>query len=224
MVIGISGKARSGKSTLAELMKLSLETREYTVKILNFADPLKDMMIDILGYDEYNVSTQPGKTEQFNGQPYTGRRAMQIIATDMFRDKYDPDVWTDIMRKRITDTLHKYDYVIVSDVRFPNEVECLQGFGATMVHIYRNVDGTQNNVVEPEQRSIPGKVVDFVKSLFKSGPTTHKSEQYDLSKDADYIINNVQGLHYLLEQAEGIVASQGTKITYTLFGGSDDVS
>lgn len=107
-IVPISGKAYSGKDTLAGFLKQELELRGHKVLILHYATLLKNMAKDIYGW---------------NGQKDDqGRRLLQKLGTDIVRAR-DPKFWTDHIVRVIKLFVNDYDYFLIPDTRFPNEVK-----------------------------------------------------------------------------------------------------
>ena len=103
----IGGKAQNGKDTLAINMKNYWESRGYKVLILHFADYVKFLCRSYFGWDGT-------KSEQ-------GRYILQHIGTDVIRAKF-PDFWRNAVRDLIQVMETEYDYYIVPDTRFFNEL------------------------------------------------------------------------------------------------------
>lgn len=122
-------------------------------KIYSFADLLKrDVCMQLLGLteeqcfgtdDDKNSKTHlqwenmPGHDPNLSG-PMTAREVMQFVGTDIFRKMYH-DVWAKSTVNRIV----KEDagIAIVSDCRFPNEVEAVQEVGGKVIRFLRNPFG-----------------------------------------------------------------------------------
>jgi hypothetical protein len=121
-IIGISGKRRSGKTTLAKY----LETHHGAHK-LSFADPLRRELA-LLGYPEDVLHSKP--------TPDAIRALM--IAHGQARRFYDPDYW---VRKAFNhlDGLTRLgaEIAVIDDVRFWNEAEKLKSHGATLIRLTR---------------------------------------------------------------------------------------
>jgi len=111
------------------------------VKIYNFADVLKqDICMNILGLTyEQCYGTDEEKNQmthlKWNNESLSGRDAMQIIGTDIFR-KLDPDVWVKATISKII--REKPDLAIITDCRFPNEVSAIQNIGGKVIRLTRN--------------------------------------------------------------------------------------
>jgi hypothetical protein len=111
------------------------------IKIYNFADVLKqDICMNILGltYDQcYGTDEDKNQPTHltWNDIQITARDAMQIIGTDIFR-KLDPNVW---IKATITKIIReKPDLAVITDCRFPNEVEAIQNIGGKVIRLTRN--------------------------------------------------------------------------------------
>ena len=122
--ICISGKARSGKDTSAKLLKSCLDDKGYSTIIVHYADLLKFMCKTYFGWD--------GKKDD------AGRSLLQHIGTDRVR-RDNPNYWVDFVIQTVLMFEEKWDFVIVADARFENEIERVKeaGFGVTHVRVVR---------------------------------------------------------------------------------------
>ena len=119
-IIAISGKARSGKETLALFIKEKLEENNNRVLITHYADLLKYICMTFFGWD--GVKTERGRT------------LLQYVGTDVIRNKY-PDFWVDFISKFLSCFPTYWDYVLIPDARFPNEISKLKEDGYNVCHI-----------------------------------------------------------------------------------------
>lgn len=107
-VITISGKARHGKDTTAQFIKEELERAGKKVLILRFADYLKMISKLYFGWSgEKDVE---------------GRTILQKVGTDIIRNK-DTDFWVSAVYRLVCILEDRFDYFLIPDTRFPNEVE-----------------------------------------------------------------------------------------------------
>lgn len=136
MLIGLCGKKGSGKSTVAEY----LENLHGFVEF-KFADALKDIVSIIFGFDrqmlegltkEHRQERETLKDEVWNITP---RKALQYIGTDLFRDKFDEQIWIKILIRKIKES--EYENIVISDVRFKNEFDILLKLGAKIIGLKR---------------------------------------------------------------------------------------
>ena len=65
------------------------------------------------------------------------RRLLQVLGTDVGRDMISKDVWTTIMRRKILDLLGEGKSVVVTAIRFENELELVRDMHAATVWIDR---------------------------------------------------------------------------------------
>ena len=160
-IIVITGKAQSGKDTSAEFITKLITNKGFSVKTYPFAKPLKEMCVNIFGLDqkqcwgsnkekdtktnirwgdlplcseklgELLASRFPKTKDDF----MTGREVMQILGTEIFR-AIDDNCWVRCVVSEIKkDNL---DFAIISDARFPNEIEFLLPYDPLIIKLNRN--------------------------------------------------------------------------------------
>lgn len=110
-IILISGKARMGKDSLAAFMKEDLEKQNKKVLITHYADLLKFICINYFNWN--------GKKD------VEGRQLLQYIGTDKIR-AVDPDIWVMFIIKILKIFPDNWDYVLIPDCRFVNEVSLMK--------------------------------------------------------------------------------------------------
>ncbi len=140
-VIAISGHAGAGKDTFAKLLAKMLETYCANVLIVHYADLLKFICKTYFGWNGE-------KDEQ-------GRKLLQSVGTDIIRKK-DPDFWVDFVVKMLKLIGHKWDYILIPDARFPNEIKRLRDAGFFVRH-YRVVRDNYENGLTGEQKAHPSE-------------------------------------------------------------------
>ena len=156
MIIGITGKKQSGKSTVAEYLE-----KEHGYRRLNFKDALiremrnnfPDLLIEIANtldktnYDGMNPWTLK---RMFEEKPPLVRRLMQNYGTDV-RRKDHPDYWTVQWLKLLGNDRN----VVVDDVRFINEAQTVKDVGGVIVRIVRtDLETPDTHVSETEMDNI----------------------------------------------------------------------
>ena len=141
MIIAFAGRKQSGKTTSCEFVQ-SLFTNKKT-KIYNFADPLKQLCIDIFGLT-YNqcYGTDENKNELVDcywpgiDSKMTAREVLQYVGTDVFR-AMQHNVWSSATIRFIQK--EQPDIALIADCRFPNEVEAVKNAGGLVVKLNRNL-------------------------------------------------------------------------------------
>lgn len=136
-----SGKARHGKDTSAEIIKENLEEKGYKVLITHYADLLKFICKNIFGWD--------GEKDE------AGRTLLQQVGTNCIREQ-DPDYWVDFVANLIRMFPNRWDFVIIPDVRFPNEINRIADAGFTATHV-RIVRPDFENRLTEEQKNHPSE-------------------------------------------------------------------
>lgn len=112
-VICISGHAQNGKDTVATMIKSQLVEAGSCVAVVHYADALKFICKTFFGWN--------GVKDAF------GRALLQYVGTEVYREQ-DPNYWVNFMLSALR-TVKKemiWDYVIIADCRFPNEVDCIK--------------------------------------------------------------------------------------------------
>lgn len=137
-VVGITGKKRSGKTTVSNLMRDHLTSfHGLTVEQANMSDPLHEMLLRINPWIEvtiwealnakrtlpnfvrYRELTDDYGYENAKDLFSAYREALQETGTEGIRYE-DPDFWVKAVQRRIARS--KADVYIVSAIRFPNEL------------------------------------------------------------------------------------------------------
>ena len=124
------------------------------VKLYNFAEPVKDMCINLFGLTyEQAYGTNKQKEEKlkhllWKNMPrskvsrkapkgeMSAREFMQFFGTEVMR-KIHPDVWANACLNKIS--REGSDLAIIADVRFPNEVEAINKIGGKVLRLERDV-------------------------------------------------------------------------------------
>lgn len=188
--IAISGQARTGKNTLAEMLvrnaiphTIKNETDSFRFKIVAVADPIKNMVMEMVpnanpeclwGQSELRSKPIPGDLKDLNGNPLTYRRALMDIGS--LGRKYNTDIWLNALVQDAEKNKSLKVYV-VSDVRFPNEINYLKNHGFHMIRLKRMGVPQIDDVSETAQLEIPDSFFDDV--IENDGPLSeldHRAE------------------------------------------------
>ena len=157
MIIGISGKAGSGKDTAAKMLEvlyanpdISYEDfankryKNFTdIQIVHFADSLKETAQVLFRIGEWETNTQEGKKTTINWIGKTVRELLQGIGQGL-RDAIDPNLWVKILFAN-TEGWSNY---IIADVRYPNEVYAIKKRNGILIRIDRKDAGAGNHSSE----------------------------------------------------------------------------
>lgn len=160
MIIGLAGRARSGKDTVADYLE---NLTDGTVERDAFADRLKLIAAKTLGvtFHPDDVGTEAvrrwadhlkqnseivvlGPSGNVEAK-LTGRKFLQRLGAEGIRDCLDSDVLVDAVPME-----RDCDLLILTDVRFPNEAEAVRAAGGQVWEITR--PGTVADSHASEQR------------------------------------------------------------------------
>lgn len=131
IIIGLSGKAGTGKSTVS----LELQ-RRFGFTRLAFADPIKGMLRTFLltyGYDAAMVERYIDGDLKEVACPglggSTSRYVQQTLGTEWGRDRVHPAIWTNHLTHRMSMLgTDKKERIVIDDVRMDNEAEAIFNF------------------------------------------------------------------------------------------------
>jgi hypothetical protein len=200
MLIGLHGRARSGKDTACQFILDWAEENEVDARRDAFADRLK-LSAARLFYPDIDVKwalewadlmksdgtvtitfTDPVSEPVSVTEELTGRQLLQRYGTEAHRDVFDTDFWVNA----VMDTYRPDDeLLVVTDIRFPNEAEAIREAGGEVWQVLR----TQNVDLED----------------------THASEQ-PLSPDLiDHVLVNDRSLDHL----RSLAVSRVQRLYYT---------
>lgn len=182
MLIGIAGRARSGKDTVAASLANTLGLYQYA-----FAEPLKVMLKSVFG-DHFHVGDRSGICPE-TGRTY--RHMMQTLGTELGRNLWNEEVWVNLVAKEFeklkANPFRKggafdarlgpegYKGMILSDVRFASEADWIVRKGGVVVMVNR--------------AAIPGIGM-------------HASEQQDLTPYVNHRVENNGTLEELYDKVD----------------------
>lgn len=140
-VICLSGKAQAGKDTSAEIIRKLLLGYGERVLIIHYADLLKFMCKQLFHWD--------GEKDE------RGRHLLQYVGTDVVRSQR-PDFWVDFIISVLDLFQDEWDYVLIPDTRFPNEIARLRDSGYNVLHL-RVMRKACEDCLTEEQRHHPSE-------------------------------------------------------------------
>lgn len=181
IVIALTGKARSGKDTVAQIVHTLVDAHNnqpdtmfddnWVIGYESFAAPLKSMVAMLLDFYGLGSIQQPETLQPYiegdrkeEKLPYlnkSARELMQTLGTDWGRKLVHENMWVDSMTARLLnyDMIKDHGYagavVCITDCRFDNEAEAMkQRHGAHIVQVVRSDAPT--SVGDPDHPSEAG--------------------------------------------------------------------
>lgn len=128
-IIGMAGKAGSGKDTAADFL-----VENYGFVKLSFAWPLYRSLKTMLGIDLRDLA----KEEPLEWLGVSPRQLLQTLGTEWGRDMVHPGIWVMVMQRRIAELSRSgITKIVISDVRFHNETNFVRRHGM-LLHLSRD--------------------------------------------------------------------------------------
>ena len=173
-VICISGKAGHGKDVTAGYLKECLEAKGKRVLVTHYADLLKYICKTFFNWD--------------GQKDIRGRTMLQHVGTEIIREQ-DPNYWVAF----ITDMLYffedQWDYVLIPDTRFPNEIDYLKNAGFDVLYIRVIRENFESPLTE-EQQKHPSETAldDYEADVLLYNDSTLDNLKYSVERLTDVIL------------------------------------
>ena len=201
LLVGIVGFIGSGKNSVSSTFVRN------GFKPESFARPLKDACASIFSWPRDLLDGVTPSSRKWRetpdafwsthlGREITPRGAMQWLGTDVVRETLHEDVWLLSLLKRTEDELS----VVITDVRFSNEIRAIKERGGVIVRVKRGTDPAWFKKAAAASRGSTA-AARFMRDVAK----VHLSEWDWVGSEADYTIENDGTLEDLREAVELVV-------------------
>jgi hypothetical protein len=143
VIIGLSGYAQTGKDTIADYL-----VKTYGFTRVAFADPIREAVyklnpkINIYDMKSVSLSTAVDRLgwETVKVESEDARWLLQRMGTEVGRDLFGPNVWVDKAMEKAS----RHDKVVITDVRYPNELEAILGHSGAVWRVIKDDAGAVN--------------------------------------------------------------------------------
>lgn len=144
MIIGFVGFIGSGKDTAADYL-----VNCHGFRRDSFANTLKDAVAQVFGWDRTLLEGRTAEARRWREQldlwwserlgihELTPRWVLQQWGTEVCRQGFHDDIWIASLENKMRKTR---DNIVISDVRFPNEIKAIHNAGGLVVRIKRGDD------------------------------------------------------------------------------------
>jgi hypothetical protein len=199
-LIGLVGLKGSGKDTVGLYFE-----QQYGFSAISFADSLKDCVCAIFGWDRTMMEGRTPKSRLWREQNdpwwaeklglpfFSPRDAMTGFGTDVMRKHFHSEIWVYNTERKIKST---FGPVVVTDIRFPNELEMIRGLGGKIIRVER---GEQPYWHETALRAINGDQ-EAIDTLQQN--KIHESEWRLINTPTDTVLHNNSSISSLYEECE----------------------
>jgi hypothetical protein len=211
MIIGFVGLIGAGKDTAADYL-----VNYHGFRRDSFANTLKDAVAAVFGWDRILLEGRTKEARQWREQVdewwakrlnmpnLTPRLMLQLWGTEVCRNGFHDDIWIASLENKMRKTA---DNIVISDVRFPNEIAAIHNAGGIVVRIKRGDDpewfqDAVNTNAGPQNMSW---LISKTK-LEKLG--IHASETSWVGGNIDFVIENNSTVDELFSKIEELVKNQ----------------
>lgn len=206
MIIGICGFIGSGKDTVADYLVNFHEFRRES-----FASTLKDAVAAVFGWDrtmlegrtkearEWREQVDPWWAQRLAMPTLTPRWVLQYWGTEVCRKAFHDDIWIASLENKLRNSK---DSVVISDCRFPNEIQSIRDAGGQIVWVQRGAlpDWYQTAVDANKGSNVAINELKMRK--------IHASETAWVGTQFDTIIDNNGTIDDLYQQSKLIVGNE----------------
>lgn len=211
MIIGFVGFIGCGKDTAADYL-----VNFHGFRRDSFANSLKDAVACVFGWDRTLLEGRTNEARVWREQKdewwserlnltITPRWVLQFWGTEVLRNHFHDDIWIASVENKIRKTT---DNIVISDVRFPNEIKAIHDAGGIVVRIKRGADPEWYNdaVTMNSGKSNLGWLIAKTKI---EELKIHKSETSWIGGKIDYTISNDETIDNLFNQIELLIKNRG---------------
>jgi hypothetical protein len=141
MIIGFVGFIGSGKDTAADYL-----VNFHGFRRDSFANTLKDAVSSVFGWDRILLEGRTKEAREWREQidtwwatrlnmpELTPRWVLQHWGTEVCRQGFHDDIWIASLENRLRNSK---DDIVISDVRFPNEITAIKNAGGKVIRVKR---------------------------------------------------------------------------------------
>lgn len=186
MIVGLVGFIGAGKGTVGDLLRL------HGYKQASFAGALKDTASQMFGWNRTLLEGDTDESRNFReqkddfwserfGYDFSPRLALQLLGTEAGRNVFHEDIWIYALENRI----RNHRNVVVTDTRFPNEIEFIRSKGGVIVEVKRGERPEWYETALKENTDLK-----YLGKMDEKYPDIHVSEWAWIGKHVDYTIEN----------------------------------
>jgi hypothetical protein len=206
MIIGICGFIGSGKDTIADYLVNFHEFRRES-----FASTLKDAVASVFGWDrtmlegrtkvarEWREQVDPWWAERLSMPTLTPRWVLQYWGTEVCRKSFHDDIWIASLENKLRNSK---DDVVISDCRFPNEIQSIKNAGGMIIWVKRGElpDWYDTAVLANQGHNVSAQELKMKK--------IHASETAWVGTEFDFVLENNTSIDELYLKIESLIKNQ----------------
>lgn len=191
-IVAFSGPKYCGKDTAAKaLLTLQENVTHNIFRRAPMAEGVKNICREVFGYTDEHLEDPVLKETKTDFYPFIEPRWPMMDIANWMRDQYGGDVWAKRWERVALECDEYWACHVMTDLRFPEELEMLKRLGALIVYIHRT---------EAEEALAAKKNAGNAMALNPS------EAHYDLIREnADVTIYNDGEIHQLNNQVHAVV-------------------
>ncbi len=194
IIVGVCGFQGSGKDTVADYL-----VNVHGFRRISFAGTLKDAVSAIFGWDrellegrttesrDWREKVDKWWANKLNMPHLTPRWVLQYWGTEVARKAFHDNIWIHSVEYKLA-TIS--DNVVISDVRFPNEIKSIKDAGGMVIRTHRGPDPEWYHAAEIVNKG-PTKNLSWASNKsFLDNYKIHVSETSWIGTNFDAILDN----------------------------------
>jgi hypothetical protein len=208
MIVGFVGFIGSGKDTAADYLVNFHEFRRDS-----FANTLKDAVAAVFGWDRVLLEGRTAEARAWReqkdewwsnrlGKAITPRWVLQYWGTEVCRTGFHDDIWIASLENKMRKTT---DNIVISDVRFPNEIKAIHNAGGMVVRIKRGQDPEWYDAAASANRGPVGNSSWSISLEKLKRLNIHASETAWVGGNIDHTVYNDNSIDGLFDQLRSLV-------------------
>ena len=209
MIVGFVGFIGSGKDTAADYL-----VNFHGYRRDSFANTLKDAVACVFGWDrtllegrtkearEWREQVDTWWAARLNMPNLTPRLMLQLWGTEVCRIGFHDDIWIASLENKMRKTT---DNIVISDVRFPNEIKAIHNAGGIVVRIKRGDDPEWYDAAVSANAGPNGNATWSLSKAKLTQLNIHASETAWVGKDIDFTVYNDTTIDALFDQIKNLV-------------------
>lgn len=211
MIIGFVGLIGAGKDTAADYL-----VNTHGFRRDSFANTLKDAVSAVFGWDRTLLEGRTKEAREWReqkdewwsnrlGMDITPRWILQWWGTDVLRINFHDDIWIASLENKMRKT---GDNIVISDVRFPNEIKAIHNAGGKVIRVKRGADPEWFDAAISLNQGPNGNATWALSKLKLERMNIHASEYSWVGGKIDHTVINDTTIDSLFEQIRSIIIDQ----------------